>query len=83
MKYYLAIKRSQIKTGEILGTSLVVQWLRLCTSIAGGTSLILGWGTKILHAMQCGQKKKKNRGNSNKIGGLYQFQYPGCHILKF
>ena len=31
-------------------TSLVVQWLRRHTSIAGGTGLILGPGTKILHA---------------------------------
>ena len=25
----------------------MVQWLRCCTSIVGGTSLIPGWGTKI------------------------------------
>ena len=35
---------------RILGTSLVVQWLRLCTSNAGDTALIPGWGTKIPHA---------------------------------
>ena len=28
------------------GTSLVVQWLRLCTSTAGGTGSIPGLGTK-------------------------------------
>ena len=38
------------------GTSLVVQWLRLCTSTARGTGLIPGQETKILHA---GQPKKK------------------------
>ena len=27
----------------IQGTSLVVQWLRLCSSDAGGTGSILGW----------------------------------------
>ena len=32
------------------GTSLVVQWLELCTSTAGGTGLIPGWGTKIPHS---------------------------------
>ena len=32
------------------GTSLVVQWLRLCTSTAGSTGLIVGWGTKVPHA---------------------------------
>ena len=35
---------------RILGTSLVVQWLRLCTSNAGDAALIPGWGTKIPHA---------------------------------
>ena len=40
------------------GTFLMVQWLRLRVSTTGGTSLIPGQGTKILHATQCGQKKK-------------------------
>ena len=39
------------------GTSLAVQWLRLRTSTAGGTGLIPGRGTKIPHAVRCGQKK--------------------------
>ena len=34
----------------------MVQWLRLCASIAGGTGLIPGQGTKIL---QAAPKKKK------------------------
>ena len=42
-----------------MGTSLVVQWLRLCTSNAGGMGLTPGRGTRILHAMLHGQKKKK------------------------
>ena len=42
-------------------TSLVVQWLGLCTSTAGGSGSILGHGTKIPHAMQHGQKKKKKQ----------------------
>ena len=42
------------------GTSLVVQWLRLYTSKAGGTGLIPGWGTKIPYAMWHGQKIKRN-----------------------
>ena len=33
------------------GTSLVVQWLRLCVSNAGGLGSIPGGGTKIPHAM--------------------------------
>ena len=40
----------------IMGTSLAVQWLRLRASTAGGTGLIPGWGTKILHDAQRGQK---------------------------
>ena len=36
------------------GTSLVVQWLRLCASDAGGTGSIPGRGTKIPHAVQHG-----------------------------
>ena len=38
---------------KALGTSLVVQWLRLCTSnagIAGGAGLTHGQETKIPHA---------------------------------
>ena len=38
-------------------TSLAVQWLRLCTSNAGGTGLIPGQGTKI--CMPHGTVKKK------------------------
>ena len=41
------------------GTSLAAQGLRSCSSIAGATGLILGWGAKILHITYCGQKKKK------------------------
>ena len=40
------------------GTSLVVQWLGLRVSTAGGLGSIPGWGTKILQATQCGQKKR-------------------------
>ena len=38
------------------GTSLAVQWLRLCTPNAGGTGSISGRGTKIPHATWRGQK---------------------------
>ena len=40
------------------GTSLVVQWLRLCTSTARGMGSIPGWGAKILHAAWLGKKIK-------------------------
>ena len=49
------------------GTSLVVQWLILCFSNAGGTGSIPGWGTKIPHAMQHSQKKKKKIAEDNVI----------------
>ena len=35
----------------------MVHWLRLSVSNAGGMHLIPGWGTKIPHATQHGQKK--------------------------
>ena len=40
----------------------MVQWLRLCTSMARDTGLVPGQGIKILHAEWHGQKggKKKN-----------------------
>ena len=47
------------KKTENVGTSLVVQWLRLFTSTAEGMGLIPGWGTKILNALWHSKKKKK------------------------
>ena len=41
------------------GTSLAVQWLRFHVTKAGDVGLILGWRTKIPHAMRCGRKKKE------------------------
>ena len=46
-----------------VGTSLEVQWLRLCTSIAGDSGLIPGQETKIPHAVWCGQNKTKQKLN--------------------
>ena len=37
----------------------MVQWIRLHVPNAGGTGLILGQGTKIPYASQCGLEKKK------------------------
>ena len=39
----------------------MVQWLRLCTSTAGGMGLIPDQGTKILHATMSSQTKIKNK----------------------
>ena len=41
------------------GLNLVVLWLRLQTSNAGGMGLITGWGTKIPHV--CTTVKNKNK----------------------
>ena len=59
--------RDQARVG--IGTSLVVQQLRLQASTAGGTGSIPGWGIKILHASQHGQnnKKKKDRKTGLKV----------------
>jgi len=43
ISYYYVIKN------YYLGTSLVVQWLRLHLPEAGGAGLIPGWGIKIPH----------------------------------
>ena len=47
-----------------MGTSLVVQWFRICASTPGGMHWILGWGTKIPHSMGYGQKKKEEEERS-------------------
>ena len=46
------------------GTSLAVQWLRLCASKAGDMGSIPGLWTKIAHAVWRGKKKKKIYQNS-------------------
>ena len=47
----------RIKKGG--GTSLVVEWLRLCAANAGGMGLNPGQGTKIPQATWCSQKKRR------------------------
>ena len=39
----------------------MVQWLRLCTSTAGGEGSIPSQGTKIPYAVQCGKQKPKKK----------------------
>ena len=48
-----------IKWKNIMGTFLVVQWLRLCAAKARVRGSIPGQGTKILHAKKNLKKKKK------------------------
>ena len=44
-----------------LGTSLEVQWLKLCAANAVGVSSVRGQGTKIPHAAWPGEKEKVKR----------------------
>ena len=59
--FFLILNLSTIKKTYNPGTSLVVQWLRLHASIAGGMGSIPGQGAKIPHAVWHGQKQKQNR----------------------
>ena len=53
------VKSGRMKTCAGRRTSLVVWWLRLCASTAGGVGSIPGPGAKILRASRHNQKKKK------------------------
>ena len=57
------------------GTSLVVPWLRLCTSTAGDTGSIPRQGTKIplvLGAVQKDKKKKKIGHSDESISNFHK-----------
>ena len=47
----------EVKEAVDIGTSLLVEWLRLYASYAGGMGPTPGPGTKILHALGHSQKK--------------------------
>ena len=57
------------------GTPLVVQWLRFCTSAAGGVGSLSGWETKShkLHGVTGKIKKKKERKKEKARGILTVF----------
>ena len=58
------LSRTPSEDSVMRGTSLVVQWLRLHVSTAGGMGLIPGQGPKILYAVvQQKQKTKKEEDN--------------------
>ena len=56
---------------ESLGTSLVVQWLTLCTFTVGGAGSIPGKGTKISHVSQRAKKKDLSSGNQGMLLVLF------------
>ena len=60
-KFYGVFLNHSLKEKRFLGTSLLVQWLRHHTPSAGGPGLCPSWGTKIPHAAQCSQKRKKEK----------------------
>jgi len=55
VKRLIKITAEGYQDGGAAGTPLVVQQLRLGASIAGGLGSITAQGTKVLHAMGCGQ----------------------------
>ena len=55
------VKHEILSFQQAPGTSLVVQWLRLSASSAGGMSLIPGQGTEIPHVTWYSQKKKQKK----------------------
>ena len=57
--------RERQKTNQNFGTLVMVRWLRLCTSNAGGTGSIPGWGTRIPHGSAKKQKQNKNKKTHN------------------
>ena len=57
----------------VMGTSLVVQWLKLHTCNAGSISSIL---PRILHVSQCGQKKKQRRIDGNNVTAFADRDFP-------
>ena len=57
---------------NIQGTSLVIQWLRLCTPKAGVMGLIP-------YVTPLSQKKKKERTTNERIPTLFRFLCPGLH----
>ena len=57
------------------GTSLAVQWLRICTSIAGGAGLTPSQGTKIPHC--CATKKREGLWGWQGVGGIVSNELRG------
>ena len=51
-----------------LGTSLAVQWLRLCTPTSGATGSIPGLGNKNPHATERSKKEKKIQYIGKRVG---------------
>ena len=64
------------------GTSLEVQWLRLCASTAKSMHFIPDWETKILLVTQSSQDFFKKRRKSLKLPGESTCHTPSSHCLR-
>ena len=64
---------------SIVRTSLEVQWLGLHVSTAGGTGSVSGRGTKMSHAVWCGQKLKQNK-HTKTPQNIWEF--PGGPVVR-
>ena len=53
------VYKKRVHENTAWGSSLVAQWLGVCSFIAEGTDSIPGLGTKIPQALQHSKKKKK------------------------
>ena len=81
--WYSSEPTSEIRC-EAKETCLMVRWLKLHTSTAATMGSIPSWGTKILHAMQCSQKKKKESETKKLPWATSQSHLPYItSILKF
>ena len=78
----VSLHRNPFHQKEASGTSLMVQWLRLHASIAGGMGLSPGQRTKTPHSVWCNQNKcilkKKKQPIKENNKGLTQ----GINIIK-
>ena len=61
VKAVTSMENSQLSQLSASGTSLVVQWLKLCTSTIGGVGSIPGWEIPV-----CLRQKKKTKPNKNR-----------------
>ena len=72
-----------------IGTSVAIQWLRLCTSSSGGTGLIPGWELKMPHAACHAHPPKKTDKyvmydvlvNSMEVLLLQHFSVPDNYVV--
>ena len=74
----LTVSYTEQKT-LLLGTSLEVQWLKLCASNAEGVGSIPGRGTKIPHATYHGQEKEKLNFNKFSLSIISLMDHAWCY----